>query len=145
MFHARVGLLPIFSLSFLPWTSALAQSVVPTHSGLVYFFEGSVYMGDQRLEQKFGRFPDIGEGGELRTESGRAEVLLTPGVFVRLGDNSSIRLISSKLSDTQVELLRGSAILEATDEAAGGDVMVLHKTWRIRLPHEGVYRVDSDP
>jgi hypothetical protein len=84
---------------------ASGHSVVSTHSGLVYFFEGSVFIGDQQLEQKFARFPNVGEGNELRTERGRAEVLLTPGVVLRLDENSAIRMLSDKLSNTLVELL----------------------------------------
>src|SRR5215471_15789467 len=104
MILTRVALLPVFVLASLASIPALAQSVISTHSGVVYFFEGSVYIGDQRLEQKFGRFPDIGEGRELRTEHGRAEVLLTPGVFLRIGEGSAIRMLSSKFSDTRLEL-----------------------------------------
>jgi len=122
-----------------------AQSVISTHSGLVYFFDGTVSLGDQRLEQKFGHFPDIGEGRELRTEHGRAEVLLTPGVFLRVGENSSIRILSAKFSDTRVEFLGGTAILEATEPAANTAVTVIHKQWQVSLPGEGVYRIDSRP
>ncbi len=122
-----------------------AQSVISTHSGLVYFFEGNVSLGNQRLEQKFGRFPDIGEGGELRTGQGRAEVLLTPGVFLRVGENSSIRILSSSFSDTRVEFLQGSAILEASEPASDTAVTVIHKQWQVSMPAEGVYRIDSQP
>ncbi|HTS64665.1 MAG TPA: hypothetical protein VMH28_21730 [Candidatus Acidoferrales bacterium] len=122
-----------------------AQSVVSTHSGLVYFFEGSVYLADQPLEQRFGRFPDIGEGGVLRTERGRAEVLLTPGVFLRVAENSAIRMISTAYSDTRVELAAGSAIMESSEPAADPPVTLCHKSWQVRLSGQGVYRIDSEP
>jgi hypothetical protein len=121
------------------------QSVVSTHSGVVYFFEGSVFIGDQPLQQKFGKFPDIGEGGELRTEKGRAEVLLTPGVILRVGENSSIKMVSTKLSDTRVELMSGSAILESAEPNAADNVSLIYKDWDVRLPQEGVVRIDADP
>lgn len=124
---------------------ALTQSVVSTHSGIVYFFDGSVRIGDQQLEQKFGRFPDIGDGRELRTEHGRAEVLLTPGAVLRVGENSAVRVLSSTFSDTRVELLDGSAILEANEPAKNNSVRVVRKNWEVKLPHEGVYRIDSEP
>ena len=124
---------------------ASAQSVVSTHSGLVYFFEGSVFLGEQPLEQKFGRFPDVGEGGQLRTEKGRAEVLLTPGVVLRVDENSAIRMVSDKLSDSRVELLGGSAILESNESPADTSVKVSYKNWQVRVPNHGVYRIDADP
>lgn len=123
----------------------LAQSVVSTRSGVVHFFEGTVYVGDQRLEQKFGRFPEIGEGRELRTQRGRAEVLLTPGVIFRLDENSTIRLLSNKLSDTRVELLGGSGILESNETTAGTSVKLIYKNWQVRVPKQGVYSIDAEP
>jgi hypothetical protein len=121
------------------------QSVISTHSGVVYFFEGSVLIGDQPLEQKFGKFPDIGAGRELRTEQGRAEVLLTPGVFLRMGENSRIRMISTTLADTRVELLGGSAVVEAKEAAADTSALVIYKSWQVRVPRRGIYRIDSEP
>jgi FecR protein len=138
-----LGLALLIPVAFLIPVSG--QSVVSTHSGVVYFFEGSVFIGDQPLIQKFGKFPDIGEGGELRTEKGRAEVLLTPGVFLRVGENSSIKLVSANLSDTRVELMTGSAILESTEANAADNVSLIYKNWDVRLPEEGVLRIDADP
>ena len=89
MTNAQV-LVPLVSLAIAGAFPAAAQSVVSTHSGLVYLFEGSVFLGGERLEQKFGKFPDMGEGRELRTEAGRAEVLLTPGAMLRLDQNSAM-------------------------------------------------------
>src|SRR5579863_9069524 len=117
MFQPRLAsLLPVVAAA--AWLPVSGQSVVAAHSGVVYFFEGSVFIGDQLLEPRFGRFPDIGEGVELWTERGRAEVLLTPGVFLRLGDHGAIRMLSNQLSDTRVELLHGSAILESKEPVA---------------------------
>jgi hypothetical protein len=124
---------------------APAQSVVSTHSGTVYFFEGSVFLGDQRLEQKFGKFPDIGLGRPLRTERGRAEVLLVPGVILRVDENSSIRMLSDSLVDARVELLGGSAILESDQPAPDTAVKLIHKDWQVWVPGKAVYRIDSDP
>lgn len=135
------SLLAVLAVSY----TASGQSVISTHSGVVYFFEGSVWVGDQPLEQKFGRFPDIGEGRELRTEQGRAEVLLTPGVFLRMGENSRIRMLSTSLSNTRVELLGGSATFEASEAAADTSAVVVFKGWKVRVPQRGIYRIDAEP
>ena len=139
------GVVPLLVLICAACFTAWGQSVVSTHSGLVYFFEGSVFIGDQPLEQKFGKFPDIGEGGELRTEHGRAEVLLSPGVALRLDENSRIRMISTSLADTRVELLGGSAIFEANEAAKNTSSTLLYKDWLVRLPEQGVFRINSEP
>jgi len=49
------------------WLSAItlltlpvqAQSVISTHSGIVYFSEGSVYLGDQVLQPHPGKFSSV--------------------------------------------------------------------------------------
>jgi len=129
----------------LSGTGVYGQSVVSTHSGLIYYFAGSVYLGDERLEQRFGRFPDIGQDRELRTELGRAEVLLTPGTLIRLDENTSIRMLSTVFSDTRVELLRGSAILETTETTPNTRATLIYKDWQIRVPRAGTYRIDTTP
>ena len=145
MNNARMVALSTLALASAAGIPVLAQSVVSTHSGLVYFFVGSVYLGDEHLEQKFGRFPDIGEGRELRTALGRAEVLLTPGVFLRLDENSSVRMLATAFPDTRVELLTGSAILEVTEISPGTSVKLIYKNWQMHVPQEGTYRIDSAP
>jgi hypothetical protein len=122
-----------------------AQTVISARSGVIYFFEGSVFLGDKPLEQKFGQFPSMGEGRELRSATGRAEILLTPDVFLRIDENSGIRLLSDKLSDTRVELLGGSAILESRQAGKGNPVTLVYKGWQVQVPHDGVYRIDSEP
>jgi len=132
-------------LALCSWFPASAQSVISTHSGVVYFFEGSVLLGDQPLEQKFGKFPDIGEGRELRTEQGRAEVLLTPGVFLRMAENSRIRMLSCSLADTRVELLNGSATIESGEASPDTSAVVMYKSWKARVPSRAIFRMDAEP
>ena len=122
------------------------QSVISTHSGLIHFSEGLVFIDDQPLAPSYGRFSEISENSVLRTEQGKAEVLLTPGVFLRIGENSAIRMISVDLSDTQVEFLKGSAILQSKDiPLPDNSVVLIYKGCKIRLPKQGVYRLDSEP
>lgn len=135
----------VFLLALAAPGSVLGQSVVSAHSGVVYFFAGTVYVGDERLEQKFGKFPNIDEGRELRTAVGRAEVLLTPGVILRVAENSSVRMLSNRLSDTRVELLSGSVIVESADAGKGTSTEMIHRNWTVRMPHDGVYRIDAEP
>jgi hypothetical protein len=124
---------------------AHGQAVISTRSGVVNFFEGTVTVGGQPLETRLGRFATIPEGAELRTAQGRAEVLLTPGVFLRVGDNSAIRLVASTLADTRVELVAGSALVESGEPTSGTSVKLLYKTWTVTEAQKGEYRVDSEP
>lgn len=124
---------------------ANAQSVISTHSGVIHFFEGAVYLGDQRLESHPGKFPSVSQGAELRTAEGRVEVLLTPGVFLRMGELSAIRMVANELADTRVELQAGSAIVDSGEPNAGTSVTLMYKDWRVHFLQKGVYRIDADP
>src|SRR5713226_3902570 len=122
----------LFALAGLP---ALAQSVISAHSGLIHYAEGRVLLDGKPVEVKITAFPEIKEGKEFRTEDGRAEVLLNPGVFLRMGENSAIRMVSNKLSDSRVEFLSGSAVVESSGDLAQKDdfVTILYKDTTVRL------------
>jgi len=122
-----------------------AQSVISTHAGVIHFFEGNVYLGDQALESHLGRYLTVPQGAELRTAAGRAEVLLTPGVFLRVGEQTSIRMLATDLADTQVELEAGSAIVDSAEPNAGTSVSLVYRGWKVHFLQKGVYRLDSDP
>ncbi len=143
MSHRWVLCLALTPLAGLP---ALAQSVISAHSGLIHFFDGSVFLDDQRLEPKTGKFDQMNNGSELRTQDGRAEVLLTPGTFLRVGANSAIRMVSNQLDDTRVELLSGAAVLDqGSDTLADTSVTILYNLDQVRIQKAGRYRFDSQP
>jgi hypothetical protein len=54
-----------------------------------------VNIGNQILNAKSVGSVDLEPGQSLSTETGKAEVLLIPGVFLRLGDDSSVKMILS--------------------------------------------------
>ena len=114
-------------------------------SGLVHFSVGQVLLDDHPLDRKSGSFPEIKEGSTLRTAKGRAEILLTPGAFLRLDDNSSIKMVSTELADTRLVFETGSAILDLTDGAhANNAITNSYKDARVKFPKKGVYRLDED-
>ncbi len=123
----------------------LAQQVISAHSGLVHYVEGKVYVADQLVERKFGQFPLLRDGEEVRTEDGRAEVLLTPGVFMRIADHSSVRFVSTALSDTRAEVLTGSIMVECDELHKGNAVTLLYKGNAISIEKHGLYRLETAP
>ncbi len=141
--HRWILCLALTPLVGLP---ASAQSVISAHAGLIQFSDGSVFLDDQRVEQKTGKFDQMNNGSELRTQDGRVEVLLTPGTFLRMGANSAIRMISNRLDDTRVELLSGSSIVDqAPDALADTSVTLLYNLDQVHIKKAGRYRFDSEP
>ena len=72
-------------------------------------------------------------------------MLLGPGVILRLAENSVLTMRSSSLADARLEILSGTAILNAKDPLPGNSLALLYKDWEVRVPKQGVYRIDTDP
>src|SRR6516162_3596163 len=93
------------ALGLVPaWAEADNLSVANSRSarpGTVNYVEGQVSLDNQTLDQKSVGSTAGDAGQSLTTEAGKAEVLLTPGVFLRLGRESSVRMVSSSLIDTK--------------------------------------------
>ena len=144
--YGRVCVLSTLAAVLVAPVPSGAQSVVSTHSGVIYFFEGAVYLGDQRLEPHLGKFQSVPQGAELRTADGRAEVLLTPGVFLQYGrqehhsNGCNPTCGTRRLSCGQARRLWTQATRNANTS-----VTVIYKDWRVHFLQKGVYRIDSDP
>jgi hypothetical protein len=81
----------------------------------------------------------------LHTGRGKAEILLTPGVFVRVGDESAVKMISPDLADTQVAVTKGSAILEVDELFKQNDLTVSVGNSLTRIDKDGLYDFHSNP
>lgn len=130
----------------LAWgTAASGQSVISAHSGVVHYLEGQVTMDGAAIHPKSTEFPDLKPDHVLATEDGRAEILLTPGVFLRLPENSSVRMISNSLADTRLEIVSGSALIEVGQLLRNNAITIEAHGVEIALPKQGLYRIDADP
>jgi hypothetical protein len=128
--------------------SASAQSVISAHSGTLHYFDGAVTIDGARVESKVGKFTEIKENSVLRTGQGRAEILLTPGVFLRVGENTEVKMLDNRLLSTRVEILSGSAMVESDDpevSVKNPAVTVLYREYEIQPLKFGVFEVTSEP
>jgi hypothetical protein len=122
---------------------AFAQAVISARSGLINYVEGDVTLAGAPVVVTTTDFPQMKDGQDLVTESGRAEVLLTPGVFLRLAENSHVRMVSDSLEDTRLELVTGSAILEVGEMAKDQNLTVRVKGRTLEFPKRGLFRLDA--
>src|SRR5258708_5667634 len=122
--------------------SALAS--VPASPGALNYVEGRANIGKTELSGKSVGQVTLAAGQVLETSHGKVEVLLTPGTFMRLNDNSTVRMISPSLTDTEVELLRGQVLLEVTDLHKENNLRVLDHRASIAIEKNGLYRFDAD-
>jgi len=124
---------------------ALAQPVISAKSGVISYIEGKVYLGAGQVEPSTTRFPEIKENQVVRTEYGRTEILLTPGMVLRLGEKSALKMITNRLIDTRVELLTGSAVVEADEIAKDNNVTLTCNQGIAAIAKAGIYRFDAEP
>jgi hypothetical protein len=122
--------------------SAFGQYVISAKSGLVHYTEGEVFLGEA-INPKPGEYPEIKEGQHLTTSAGRAEVLLTPGVFLRLSENSDVAMLSNRLTDTRVEIVSGSVILEVGEITKENLINVVVGGSVVEVRKPGMFRFDA--
>ncbi len=117
--------------------------VISAKAGGVNFVEGKV-----AVTRKVGKSGYLLKGDTLEIgdkvstgADGRAEILLNPGSFVRLAENSSFEFASTSLEDLQLKLNGGSAMFEViTDDQFS--VAVHTPKAKFYIVKTGVYRVD---
>jgi hypothetical protein len=134
----------VFSLTLIAVPASWAQAVISAHSGMVNFVEGQVQLAGQPVKIDGAIFPEVKIGQTLSTQAGHAEILLTPGVFLRLDRNTSFRMVANKLTDTQVEILSGSALVEADEILKDNHVAVKMGDSETVLLKTGLYHFNAD-
>jgi hypothetical protein len=72
------------------------------------------------------------------------EVVIKPGVILRLGQNSSFRMVSDHPGDNRVEMLAGTAFVIVRENVGNGGVKVVCEDV-VSLSKAGVYRFDAYP
>lgn len=134
-----------FAISGAP---AFAQSAGPNRAnpaqpGTVNYIEGAAYLDGQPLNSKDAGNATLEAGQELSTATGKVEILLTPGVFLRLDDNSTVKMVSPDLALTQVELEKGRAAVEVDEIHDQNNLQVIDAGVTTRLDKNGYYEFDA--
>jgi hypothetical protein len=124
---------------------AFAQLVSPARAGLVHYAEGGVILNGQHLVGRASQFPQMEEDDSLATRGGRAELLLAPGVILRLGYDTTIRLLSGDITDSRVELVSGEVLLETVELWQIKQVTMVLGDTAISTSRSGRYNLVTNP
>ena len=116
-----------------------AKSAVP---GTLNYVEGQASIGTEALNSKSIGSAQLQADQSLTTENGKAEVLLTPGVFLRVGSNSSVKMISPSLTNTDIDLEQGHAIVEVAEIHPENDINISTGGATTKLLKTGLYDFD---
>jgi len=121
-----------------------ALAAEPARPGTVNYVEGAAYLEGQPLSSKDVGNATLEAGQEFRTGTGKAEILLTPGVFLRLDSNSTVKMISPGLTLTQVELEKGRAAVEVDELHDQNNLQIIDAGVTTRLDKTGYYEFNAD-
>ena len=151
----KTSSLSIFSIVFMLCCSfiGLAQNrekfVISAKAGGINAVTGEakVHSKGESDWQQLMITDDLQAGDRVRTAyDGRVEILLNPGSYLRVGGDSEVELSDNSLSNLEVKLLRGTAIVEATG-ADGLELNISISTphTRLAIVRQGLYRLNVVP
>jgi hypothetical protein len=126
-------------LSLPAWATPSVDRAVP---GSLNYVEGQVSIGEKALGSNAIGSAQLLPGQSLTTQKGKAEILLTPGVFLRVGNNSSVRMISPSLTDTEIAVEKGHAMIEVAEIHPENDLLIRENGVTTRLLKTGLYDFD---
>lgn len=124
--------------------TAFGQNANSPRPGTINYVEGQASIEGHPLNPSSAGSATLQAGQVLATANGKAEVLLTPGIFVRLGDNSTVQMVSPNLTHTEIRLDRGSASVEVDQIHPQNTILVDLKNGQTQLLKTGLYSFDAD-
>jgi hypothetical protein len=123
--------------------AALAQHTNTARPGTINYVEGQATLNGQPLAAKSSGV-EVAQGQTVETQNGKVEVLLTPGVFVRVGENSAVTMVSPELTKTEIRVERGTAEVEVDQVFKQNDLLVDEGSAQTRLMKNGLYEFGAD-
>lgn len=110
----------------------LMQYVVSVKAGLVNHVQGSVNVVEMEMARP---------GDPIRTgANGYAEILLTPGSFLRVGENSSVILDDVELERVSLRVIQGNAEIEVVDISKDYPIQVTTGNLTTNIVASGIYK-----
>src|SRR5580698_8487208 len=124
--------------------SSPAWGSVAPQPGTVNYVEGQAAIGAQALTDKSIGSAKLAAGQSLSTDNGRAEILLAPGIFLRVDHHSSVRMVSPGLADTIMTLEKGRAMVEVAEIRPENNIRIGLNNSSTQLVKAGLYDFDAD-
>ena len=119
---------------------------ISAKSGMINYVEGKPSVSN--LETSDARLVEpryqLVEGDVLQTDADqRVEMLLNPGTYLRVAENSRVRVVATGFEDMRFSLERGTAILESLSlKRKVHRLHVVTPSGDLRVLKKGLYRFD---
>ena len=139
----------LFAIAFLlaAGSPAYAQYLISTKAGFVNKVEGRVLI--QRQENEDGARGRVSLGTQMRDGdilitqgSSRAEVLLTPGSYLRLYQGTEVRAVNTNVAAPHFSVIKGSVIIEAAQMDKGIAIQIDTPNGPVSIGKVGIQRID---
>jgi hypothetical protein len=130
-----------FAAALCAFPQAYTISAKP---GAVNYLEGNAQLDGQPLTVSSLKAVFMNAGSVLETRDGKVEVLLTPGLFLRVGENSRVRMLKPSLVDTQIAIEAGESMLEVDEYVKDSHITVSVHGGLASIEKNGLYRFRAD-
>jgi hypothetical protein len=135
-------------VSYGPASNAVGNAQAPAQKqavpGTINYVEGQASLNGETLGPGAAGYTVAQPGQAIDTQAGFVEVLLTPGAFLRIGHNSQVVMQSLGLANVQVQVVRGSAMVEVADLVKGTIMQVSMNGAMTQVEKHGLYEFDAN-
>ena len=122
---------------------AQTQATVSARPGTLNYTEGQATLGGNSLTSGSESGKTLAAGESLSTTTGKVEILLTPGIFLRVGPNSTVQMVTPNLTQTEVRLEQGRALVEVDEIYAQNRILIDLPNGQSQLLKKGLYAFDA--
>jgi hypothetical protein len=140
-FLLPAALLATVGASSMLLSAPIGRTALP---GTVNYVEGQASIDGNPLNTKQDGNTQLVANQTLTTGNGKAEILLSPGVFVRAGSSSELRMVSPELVNPKIEVVRGEVMVEVDQKPKDVSIDVLERGATASILKHGLYQFDSD-
>jgi len=112
--------------------------------GSINYLEGQVSIETTSLAPNAVGSVVLEKDQTLTTQAGKVEILLTPGVFLRVAENSSVKMVSPDLANIRIQLDKGRALVEGIEIRNQNDIRIDQNGASTKLLKNGLYDFDAD-
>lgn len=122
---------------------AIAQRVEYMAHGITPGIPGEVFLDGQPLPLAH-ESARMQNGQRLQTEAGLVEIVLAPGVYIRMGERATLWAGQNSSTRAEWTLEKGSALVEVVRQVGRNPIRLRLSTGIVEIADAGLYRLDSD-
>ncbi len=124
-------------------TLAMGKTTMMPTPGTLNSAEGQVIFDGHPAQQRSIRSEALRRHQVIETRRGKAGLLLTPGSYLRIGDNSEVEMVSTRLDNARVKVIKGDVLLDSY-AVFKHDLAVIMDGTRTRIDKKGLYGFNAN-